>query len=221
MSVPTRRIIDLCHPITDGMVTYPGFEPPKITTYISREESTTRLAPGVSYHVGRLEMIANTGTYLDTPRHFHANGYDTAGLPLHRVLDVPAVVITATQLRKIGPDVLNDAGELAEHAVLFHTGWSRHWGNDAYFTNSPFLTEHLVAELIAANPAVVGIDSLNIDDASDPKRPAHQGLLGAGIPIIEHLTALSELPARGARFTAVPAPVVGMGTMPVRAVAVV
>lgn len=221
MSNPTRRIIDLSHPITDGMVTYPGFEPPKITTYISREESTTRLAPGVSYHVGRLEMIANTGTYLDTPRHFHANGYDIAGLPLHRVLDVPAVVIEATQLRAIGPDVLDNAGKLAQHAVLFHTGWSRNWGTDAYFTNSPFLTEDLVAELIAASPAIVGIDSLNIDDVSDPKRPAHQGLLGAEIPIIEHLTALSELPARGARFTALPAPVVGMDTMPVRAVAVV
>lgn len=215
-----RRIVDLSHPITDGMVTYPGLDAPKISTFISREDSAARMATGVSFHIGRIDMVANTGTYLDTPMHYHAAGYDTSKLPLERVVDVPAVVIDAARVPTPGPELLAEAGDLAGHAVLFHTGWSRHWGTEAYFTGHPYLTRGLVEALIAAEPAVVGIDSLNIDDNDDPTRPAHHGLLGAGIPIVEHLTGLAQLPARGARFTAIPAPVAGMGTMPVRAVAV-
>ncbi|MEV1285592.1 cyclase family protein [Micromonospora sp. NPDC049679] len=218
--VAARRIVDLSHPITDGLVTYPGLDAPKITTFTSRDESAARLGTGVSFHIGRIDMVANTGTYLDTPHHYHVGGYDTAGLPLERVVDVTAVVIDATRIAAVGPDLLADAGELAGHAVLFHTGWSRHWGTDAYFSGHPYLTRALVAVLIEAGPAIVGIDSLNIDDATDPTRPAHHGLLGAGIPIVEHLTNLAELPPHGARFTAVPAPIAGMATLPVRAVAV-
>ncbi|MCO1579990.1 cyclase family protein [Crossiella sp. SN42] len=212
-------IIDLSHRITDGLRTYPGMAAPRISTEVSYAETAARMAPGVSFRIDRLELVGNTGTYLDTPAHFHPDGYDLAGLPLTRVVDVPAVVLDATG--GIGPDLLRDAGDLSDCAVLIHTGWSRHWGSEDYFVGHPFLTADLVAGLIAADPALVGIDSLNIDDNTDPARPAHHGLLGAGIPIIEHLTGLAALPPRGARFTALPAPVAGMATLPVRAVAVI
>ncbi|MCG8927539.1 cyclase family protein [Lentzea sp. CC55] len=207
-----RRIIDLSHPIHHGMTTIRGMKTPSVTTYVSREETAARMAPGVSFEIGQIDLIANTGTYLDTPSHYHQDGYDTAGLPLERVADVPAVVL------RPGDPILP---ELEGFAVLFHTGWSRHWGTDTYQDGHPFLTSDVVDALIAVGPALVGIDSLNIDDATDPSRPAHQGLLRAGIPIVEHLTNLEQVPARGARFTALPMPVVGMGTMPVRAIAIV
>lgn len=71
-----------------------------------------------------------------------------------------------------------------------------------------------------ANVAAVGIDSLNIDDVDDLTRPVHDTLLGAGIPVLEHLTNLAAVPDTGARLIAVPTPVRGMGTFPVRAIAV-
>ncbi|GHH38547.1 cyclase [Lentzea cavernae] len=207
-----RRIVDLSHPIVDGMVTMGGMRPPRVTTYVSRDDTAARMGPGVSFEIGQIDLIANTGTYLDTPSHYHSGGYDTAGLPLERVVDVPVAVV------RLGDPILP---EFKGHAVLFHTGWSRNWGTDAYQNGHPFITADVVGALIEVEPALVGIDSLNIDDATDLNRPAHQGLLGAGIPIVEHLTNLEQVPPRGARFTALPMPVVGMGTMPVRAIAVV
>ncbi|HEX6937551.1 MAG TPA: cyclase family protein [Actinomycetes bacterium] len=216
----TRYVVDLSHPITAGMITYPGLPGPEIETFVSREKSAEALAPGVSFHIGRINMVANTGTYLDAPFHFHGSGADTAGLDVERLLDVPAVVVDAGERTGIGASAFEDCGDLTGSAVLVRTGWSRHWGTEQYGRDAPHLTADAVALLVEAGPAVVGIDSLNIDDVRDLARPAHNGLLGAGIPIIEHLANLAELPVTGARFTALPAPVVGMGTMPVRAVAV-
>lgn len=216
----TRHVVDLSHPITAGMITYPGLPGPEIETFVSREKSAEALAPGVSFHIGRINMVANTGTYLDAPFHFHGSGADTAGLDVERLLDVPAVVVDAGERTGIGASAFEGCGDLTGSAVLVRTGWSRHWGTEQYGRDAPHLTADAVALLVEAGPAVVGVDSLNIDDVRDLARPAHNGLLGAGIPIVEHLTNLSELPVTGARFTALPAPVVGMGTMPVRAVAV-
>lgn len=216
----TRHVVDLSHPITAGMITYPGLPGPEIETFVSREKSAEALAPGVSFHIGRINMVANTGTYLDAPFHFHGSGADTAGLDVERLLDVPAVVVDAGERTGIGASAFEGCGDLTGSAVLVRTGWSRHWGTEQYGRDAPHLTADAVALLVEAGPAVVGIDSLNIDDVRDLARPAHNGLVGAGIPIIEHLTNLAELPVTGARFTALPAPVVGMGTMPVRAVAV-
>ena len=217
----TRILVDLSHPIVDGMTTYPGLPGPTVETHVSREESAARMAPGVSFHIARLSMVANTGTYIDAPFHFHDSGPDIAALALERLVDVPAVVVDATDLTAVGADALAGLGDLAGTAVLVRTGWSRHWGTDAYLSpDSPHLTADAVDLLVEAGPALVGIDSLNIDAVPDTSRPAHHGLLGAGIPVVEHLTGLDALPPRGARLTVLPAPVVGMGTMPVRAVAV-
>ena len=216
----TRVLVDLSHPIVAGMTTYPGLPGPTVETHVSREESAARMAPGVSFHIARLSMVANTGTYVDAPFHFHDTGPDVAALALERLVDVPAVVVDATDRLAVGADAF--AGlDLAGVAVLVRTGWSRHWGTDAYLSSdNPHLTADAVDLLVGAAPALVGIDSLNIDAVTDTSRPAHHRLLGAGIPVVEHLTALDALPPRGARVTVLPAPVVGMGTMPVRAVAV-
>ncbi|HEX7995288.1 MAG TPA: cyclase family protein [Streptosporangiaceae bacterium] len=211
-------IIDLSHPI--GTFAYPGLPPPELRTVVTREETAARLAAGISFEIEALTLVGNTGTYIDSPFHYHADRADIAGLPLERIVDVPVTVVQAAGVTSVGRDRLGDSGRLAGRAVLIHTGWSRHWGTPEYTNQDcPHLTADAVAALIEADVAVVGIDSLNIDNPGDPARPAHQGLLGAGIPIIEHLTNLAAVPD-GARLTALPAPVRGMASFPVRAIAV-
>jgi arylformamidase len=214
------RFVDLSHPIVAGMTTYPGIPGPALSTLVSREESAQRLAGGVSFDIQRLDMVANTGTYLNAPFHLHAEGADVAQLPLERIVDVPIVVVRAQGRIRIEASLLGDPGLLWGTAVLVHTGWSRRWGSDAYLTGSPYLTAGTARALVEANVALVGIDALNIDDIEDRSRPAHHILLASAIPLLEHLTNLDAVPDTGARLTALPAPVRGMGTFPVRAVAV-
>jgi len=214
------RIVELSHPVEHGMITYPALPGPVISTHTAREESAARLGTGVSFHIGRIEMVANTGTYLDAPYHFHAAGADLADLPAWRLVDVPVVVVRAAGHQAVGPGLLGDPARLAGAAVLVHTGWSAHWGTAAYLSGSPYLTAGSARALIDAGVALVGIDALNVDDTGDASRPVHNTVLGAGIPLLEHLTALDRLPDTGARLTALPPPVRGMGSFPVRAVAV-
>jgi kynurenine formamidase len=214
------RFIDLSHDIVAGMTTYPGLPAPEITTHISREESAARLASGASFHIGRIDMVANTGTYLDSPWHFHDDGADLAGLDLDRLAGLPVTLVRRTEDDPAGIDRgALPAGSIAGHAVLFHTGWDRNWGAEAYGTDAPFLTADLVTALVEGDAALVGIDSVNIDDVTDGSRPAHSQLLGNGIAIVEHMTNLSELPDRDCRFFAVPPKVRAFGTFPVRAFA--
>jgi len=215
-----NSVVDLSHPIEHGMITYPGLPGPVVSTYVSREESAARLGSGVSFHIGRLELVGNTGTYLDAPYHFHAAGADLADLPVERLVDLPVVVVRAVGWPAVGPELLGDPAGLAGAAVLVHTGWSRHWGSEAYLSGSPFLTAASARVLVAAGIALLGIDALNVDDTADLSRPVHHTVLGAGIPLLEHLTGLDRLPDRGARLTALPPPVRGMASLPVRAVAV-
>jgi kynurenine formamidase len=223
MAAPSRtsRLIDCSHEIVDAMTTYPGLPGPAITTHLSREDTAQRMAPGISFQIGRIDMVANTGTYIDSPWHFHAEGADLAGLALAQTANLPAVVAHVTGVAGgIGPDAL-PPGPLEGHAVLFHTGWDRHWRTAQYGESAPHLTRALVERLLAEEVVLVGIDSVNIDSIEDLTRPAHHGFLGAGIPIVEHLTHLDELPGRGARFFAVPPKVSGFGTFPVRAFAII
>lgn len=216
------KLIDLSHRIEHGMVTLKGFPAPVICDYLSREQSRQHYAPGTEFNIGRIDMIANTGTYLDTPFHRYADGDDLAALRLEQVTGLPGVVV-----RVVGAGSRAiDAGTFASldvrgRAVLVHTGWDAHWRTEQYFTGHPFLTRAAAEHLRDAGAALVGIDSLNIDDTDDGTRPVHTVLLGAGIPIVEHLTGLAALPDAGFRFSAVPPKVVGMGTFPVRAHAVV
>ena len=214
------RYVDLSHDITDGMQTYPGLPGPRTSTVLSREDSRSRYAEGTEFHIGSVELCTNTGTYLDTPFHRYPDGHDLTGLDLTRCADLPATVIhVGDREPAIGPAAIGDM-DLEGHAVLFDTGWSSHWGTDEYMSNShPYLTEATVDALIEAGAVLVGIDSLNIDDTNDGRRPVHTTLLGADIPIVEHLCELSALPDRGARFFAVPVKVRNFGTFPVRAFA--
>jgi kynurenine formamidase len=214
------RLIDLSHDIVDGMTTYPGLPAPRITTHIGREESGERLGSGASFHIGRIDMIANTGTYLDSPWHFHEDGVDLAGLELDRLAGLPLTVVRRSETDPSGIERhALPSGSIAGHAVLFHTGWDRHWGTDAYGTGAPYLTAGLVRALIERDVALAGIDSVNIDDVADGNRPAHSQLLANGIAIVEHLTNLSALRDSGGRFFAVPPKVRAFGTFPVRAFA--
>lgn len=213
------RLVDLSHAVEHGLRTYPGLPEPAISTYLSHDESRGRYAPGTEFHIGRIEMVANTGTYLDSPFHRYRDGADLSALPLESLADLRGLVVDAPASgRRVAASELPDA-DLAGQAVLFRTGWSRHWGTPRYFEPHPFLDGELAKRLVAARVALVGIDSLNIDDTQGGERPVHSALLRAGIPIVEHLTGLDELPTTGFRFFAVPVKVRGMGTFPVRAFA--
>jgi arylformamidase len=215
----THRLIELSHQIHDGMVTYPGLPGPEISDYLPREASPARYGPGTEFHIGRISMVANTGTYLDSP--FHASpGTDVAGLPLQRVADLDGVVVRiGAGRRAIDRDALA-SHDVERKAVLVHTGWDRHWASERYGTGNPFLTTAAADWLIEQQAGLVGIDSVNIDDTSGSARPVHTALLAAGIPIVEHLCGLDQLPSSGFRFHAAPPQVVGIGTFPVRAYAV-
>lgn len=211
-------LVDLSHEIEDGMVTYPGLPAPLITDHLSREASRAVYAPGTEFHIGRIEMVANTGTYLDTPAHRFADGYDLAGLDLREVADVEGLCVAAPG-PAIGAEVL-DGLDLSGRAVLFATGWDARWRTESYGDPShPYLGDEAVAALVDGGASVVGIDSVNIDSTTTGERPVHTALLGAGIPVVEHLTGLGPLVGRTFRFFAVPPRVRGMGTFPVRAFA--
>jgi kynurenine formamidase len=211
--------VDLSHTIRHGMTTYPGLPGPIICDFLSREASRARYAPGVEFHIGKIEMVANTGTYLDSPFHRYVDGKDLSQLPLERLANLEAVVVRP-QLRGRGidPDVFSGLA-LKGKAVLVQTGWDAHWRTERYLSGHPFLTGATAHFLKDQQVALVGIDSLNIDDTEDGTRPVHSTLLGADIPIVEHLCNLSSVPALGFRFFAVPAKVAAFGTWPVRAFA--
>jgi len=214
------RLIDVSHTIEHGMVTYPGLAAPVISDWLSRGASQTRYAPGTTFQIGKIELVANTGTYIDAPFHRYEQGKDVADFPLAAVADLEGIVVRATQRDARGLDLGMFRGrDVKGKAVLVHTGWDVHWRTERYGTGHPFLTRGAAEHLVAAGAALVGIDSLNIDDAADGARPVHTLLLGAGIPIVEHLCGLGELPDAGFRFFAVPAKVRGMGSFPVRAFA--
>ncbi len=202
------------------MVTYPGLPGPAITPYLTREASRSQYAPGTEFAIDRLTMVGNTGTYLDAPYHRFPDGPDLAAIPLDRTAGLPAVVIRVTGIsqRQVGVGALA-ALDVRGKAVLLHTGDDARFGTPKYAEDAHFLTRDGAAWLAGHEPALVGIDAVNIDDTADRERPAHTLLLAAGIPVVEHLTGLEQLPPAGATFTAVPLPVQGMGTIPVRAFA--
>ena len=214
------RFVDLSHTIEDGMVTYKGLPAPLICDHLSREQSRALYADGTEFQIGRITMVSNTGTYIDSPFHRFADGTDIADLSLSRIAHLEAIVVRigADDKRAIPREAFAPF-DLRGKAVLVETNWDRHWRTDQYFEGHPYLTAAAAEFLRASQVALVGIDSYNIDDTNDLRRPVHTALLGAGIPIVEHLTRLDRLPSRDFRFTAAPPKVRGMGTFPVRAYA--
>jgi kynurenine formamidase len=214
------RLVELNHVIRAGMITNPGLPGPQITPYLTREASRELYGPGTEFAIDQLTMIGNTGTYLDAPYHRYPDGADLSGIPLDRTVDRPAVVVRVGGAAQRAIDVgALAAHEVAGAAVLLHTGDDAGFGTPAYAEDPHFLTRAGAAWLAGHGAAVVGIDAVNIDDTADAQRPAHSLLLAAGVPIVEHLTGLDQLPPTGARFTAVPLRVEGLGTVPVRAFA--
>jgi arylformamidase len=213
------ELIDVCHTIHDGMITYKGLPAPVITDHLTRKASQEIYAPGTEFQIGKIEMVANTGTYLDSPFHRYGDGTDLAGLDLYSLANLEGLVVrtVGTEARGIAVDALTELN-LKHKAVLFHTGWDKYWRTETYSSgNHPFLTAEAAEYLAQSGVALVGIDSYNIDDTKDGGRPAHSILLRHGIPIVEHLCGLVELPDRDFKFFAVPVKVKAMGTFPVRA----
>jgi arylformamidase len=214
-------LIDVSHTVEDGVITYKGLPAPIICDFLSREASRRMYAEGTEFQIGKIELVGNTGTYLDSPFHRFADGKDLAALDLACLVDLECVVVRAASHgeRAIGPAAFEGLS-LRGRAVLVHTGWDRHWRTDQYFEGHPFLTAESARVLVEAGAALVGIDSYNIDDTADGRRPVHTALLGAEIPIVEHLCGLERLPHVGSRFFAAPVKIKGFGTFPVRAFAI-
>jgi arylformamidase len=217
---PGGRLVELSHVIRPGLITYPGLPGPVITPFLTREASRSRYAPGTEFAIDEITMVGNTGTYLDAPYHRFADGADLARIPLERTADRSALVVrvTGSRQREIGVGSLA-AADVRGKAVLLHTGDSARFGTPEYAQDAHFLGRDGAAWLAERDPALVGIDAVNIDDVADGQRPAHTLLLAAGIPVVEHLTRLDQLPPSGASFTAVPLRIQGFGTIPVRAFA--
>jgi kynurenine formamidase len=202
------------------MITYKGLPAPIICDFLSREDSRKFYSAGTEFNIGKIEMVANTGTYVDSPFHRFADGIDLSDLPLESLADLEGVVIRAQDFgRAITARAFKDA-KVRGKAVLLHTDWSRHWRTDQYFEGHPFLTKDAAEYLVDAGAAFVGIDTYNIDDVTDGARPVHTALLGNRIPICEHMRGLELLPDTGFRFHAAPVKVKAFGTFPVRAYAV-
>ncbi len=221
IDTPDKIFIDLSHTVEDGMITYRGLPAPVICDYWTREHSQQFYAEGTSFHIGKIEMVANTGTYVDSPFHRFADGKDLSELPLLSLADLEGIVVqvAGASNRAIDSNAFADLN-LRGKAVLVHTGWDRYWRTDQYFEGHPFLTTEAAEYLVDAGAAMVGIDSLNIDDTDDAQRPVHTALLGANTPIVEHLRGLENLPSSGFRFFAVPVKVARFGSFPVRAYAI-
>ena len=216
-----KRIVDLSHVIEHGMTTYPGLPAPQICDFWTRDGSAANYDDGSSFHIGRIEMVANTGTYVDAPFHRYAEGSDLAELPLSSLADLPGIIVRRPWETELATTTAQfDGVDVRGKAVLVHTGWDRHWRTDRYGVDHPFLTAEAADWLVEQGAALVGIDSNNIDDTRVRARPVHSKLLAADIPICEHMTGLGSLPDEGFRFSAVPPKVRGMGTFPVRAYAV-
>ena len=215
------RFVDLSHVIEDGMITYAGLPGPIIKDHLSREDSAAHYADGTTFQIGKIEMVANTGTYIDAPFHRYSGAGDLSNFELDTVANLEGLLLhTDPQVRAIHQGLFKDH-DLNGKAVLIHTAWDQHWRTEQYFENHPFITREAAEYLSASRAALVGIDSLNIDDTANGSRPAHTILLGANIPIVEHMCNLDALPSNGFKFFAVPAPVRGMGSFPVRAFAIV
>jgi kynurenine formamidase len=215
------KFIDLSHVIEAGMITYSGLPGPVISEHMSREDSESHYSEGTTFQIGKIEMIANTGTYIDAPFHRYAEGNDLSGLEMASIASLDGIVFRVDhETRSIRQDLF-EGNDIKGKAVLIHTGWDRYWRTDLYFENHPFLTRDAAEHLKSAGAALVGIDSLNIDDTANGARPAHSILLKADIPIVEHMCHLDALPDEGFKFFAVPAPVRGMGSFPVRAFAMI
>ncbi len=214
-----KKIIDLSHTITDGLVTYKGLPPPIICDYISREQSKTMYAEGTSFQIGSIQMCSNTGTYLDAPFHRYEDGKDISQLEIEALASLEGIKIVVDE----GVSAIDESyfyeHELQGKAVLVETKWSKHWNTEAYYEGHPHLTEKAAEYLRDAGVVLVGIDSYNIDDVVRNERPVHSTLLDNDILIVEHLCNLTSLPNSGFAFYAVPVKVAGFGTFPVRAFA--
>lgn len=214
------KLIDLSHTVEDGMLTYKGLPAPIICDYLSREASREHYAGGTEFHIGKIELVANTGTYVDSPFHRFANGIDLSELPLELLANLPGIVVRATDVGRAVTAEAFRGLDLKGKAVLVHTGWARYWRTEQYFDGHTFLTGDAAAYLGEAGASFVGINSYNIDDTEDGSRPVHTQLLRANIPVCEHMCNLESLPDDGFRFHAVPVKVKAFGTFPVRAYAV-
>jgi arylformamidase len=211
--------VDLSFPIEDGMPTNPGLLPEaRVEAILDHDASRDRYEGKAEFFLGKVDMPGNTGTYLDSPFHRHRDRPDLAALPLDRLAGLPGVIVDAPQ--DPGPvDLGLDVEAVRGRAILFRSGWDRRWGSETYWEPDPHLSGEALDRLIEGGAALVGVDWTNVDDTTDPSRPAHTRLLGAGIPIVEHLRGLDALPRDGFRFTAVPPAIVRGASFPVRAFA--
>ena len=214
-----RKLVELNHILEDGMMAYPGLPRPKIGAFLDHKESRSRYNDQAEFYLGKVDMVCNLGTYVDSPFHRYPGGADLSQIPLERVSGIPGIVLDAvvSSNRSITLDVIDS--ELRGKAVLIRTGWDKRWGTESYWEPGPYLSGESTDLMIRCKVFLVGVDFWNVDDTTDPSRPAHTRLLASEILIVEHLCNLSVLPRTGFKFYAVPLRIVGGASFPVRAFA--
>ncbi|MEO5890469.1 MAG: cyclase family protein [Ferruginibacter sp.] len=213
-------LIDLSHTIENGLITYKGLPAPVICDFLSREDSKQFYGEGTTFQIGKIEMVSNTGTYIDCPFHRFEDGKDLSEVGLESFTDLQGIVIRVPHKENLEVTAGHLKNyEIRNRAVLIHTGWDQYWNTENYYENHPYLAKSAAEYLKDCGVKLVGIDSHNIDNTKDKSRPVHTTLLGAEILIVEHLCNLNSLPPDGFTFSAVPPKFKGVGTFPVRAMA--
>lgn len=215
-----KQYQDLSHNIRDGLISYKGLPAPLVCDFLSREESRKTYANGEAFHIAKIEMVANTGTYIDCPFHRYEEGEGFGSIEISRMADLPGIMISVSHKERLAIDASDFEGlDLKGKAVLVHTDWDQYWEQDQYFENHPHLTAAAAEYLREQDIALLGIDALNVDDTSTNARPVHSTLLGAGILIVEHLCELNKIKGKEFLFSALPPKFEGVGSFPVRAYA--
>jgi kynurenine formamidase len=214
-----KKFIELNHTLEDGMMAYPGLPSPKIGAFLDHGASRSRYNDQAEFYLGKVDMVCNLGTYLDSPFHRYPDGLDLSQIPLERVAGIPGIVLDGVVSSNRSITLQTDSSELDGKAVLIRTGWDKRWGREGYWEPGPFLSEKSIDLFIRSRVELVGVDFWNVDDTLDPARPAHTRLLASDILIVEHLCNLSALPRTGFKFSAVPLRIVRGASFPVRAFA--
>ncbi|KAJ7503164.1 putative cyclase [Mycena galericulata] len=212
------QTVDLSQSLKPGMQIYPG-DPVFACHPIASIEKD-------GYAVTALSLGSHTGTHVDAPAHFFADGKPISQIPLSTFIG-RALVVDLTHKSAREPitwddDLAPHAHQMATGVILFlHTGWSQYWGTDKYLDH-PFLERAAAEHIIATGIQVVGVDALSPDETrldGTGSFGAHEVILGAGAVIAENLTNLHAIVGLDYTVHLVPLNIDGSDGSPIRAYA--
>jgi len=174
------RIYDITVPLSSALPVYPG--DPEVTI-----TPLAQLQWGDAANVSRLVLSSHTGTHLDAPRHFFAEGLTIDGLDLHWLMGPARVCAFPQVTTHLTADDLRPLGLAGTKRLLLQTSNAALWQKMGFQTNYVALTESAAYLLVEMGVQLVGIDYLSVDAFERQDFPVHRILLGAGVLILEGL----------------------------------